>query len=800
MQHLSATVALTFRLLGAIVVLGAAVQLLACSARADDSRAPKLVADFVHDYCLDCHAGDSATSGLNLETAINHSVTGNLDVWENVVLKLHTGQMPPTDAYDPEPDELHDVLQQIVGILDRHAEQNPMPGRTDTLRHLTRFEYQNCIRDLLHLDVPVDELLPPDEISHGFDNVTLGTLSPARLDRYISAAQKISRLAVGRTTTPRISEVIRVRPDVTQEWHVEGLPLGTRGGVIAPVYFPLDGEYEVSVRLARDRDEHVEGLTEPHQLDVLLDDSVVQSFTVSPPIAKRDSSDEYDLASHEGVDRHLCLRIPVAAGQHRVGVTFVQKSMPLLETNRQPLNVHFNVYRHPRLTPAVYQVTVTGPVANVTVGDTASRRQIFTCRPTSPDDELRCAKQIVSTLMRRACRGQASEQDIEEPLRLYREARQEHDFEAGIEAAVSGVLMQPKFLFRIERDPVGIPSGTAYEINDLELASRLSFFLWSSQPDDRLLNLAQRGQLSDPTVLEQQARRLMADRRANALVKNFAGQWLHLRNLASTNPDARRYADFDDNLRQSMARETELLFEQVVRDDRSIKELLKTDQTYLNERLAKHYDIPHVYGSRFRRVPLDEASHRGGLLRHGSVLTVTSYATRTSPVLRGKWILENIIGTPPPPPPPDVPELSENTVDKHATLRERLEQHRADASCATCHQLIDPVGFALENYDAVGRWRILDDGEPVDATGGLPDGSECAGVVALEDGLLRRPDIFASALTEKLLVYALGRGLEVYDAPAVREIVRNAQPSEYQFSSLIVGIVQSTSFRMRTAQ
>jgi hypothetical protein len=478
-------------------------------------------------------------------------------------------------------------------------------------------------------------------------------------------------------------------------------------------------------------------------------------------------------------------------------VTFLKNPSSLLETARQPLNVHFNMYRHPRLGPAVYQVTIAGPVEVTGVGETPSRQRIFVRRPTKPEDEETCARQILATLLRRACRRPIDDDDLAKPIAMYREARQRGGFEDGIAMAIGSVLLHPEFLFRIERDPADVPPATAYRISDIELASRLSFFLWSSIPDDELLDLAERGRLSSPDVLEGQARRMLADRRSQALVTNFAGQWLHLRNLDSISPDARLFPDFDDNLRQAFRDETERFVESIMREDRSVLDLLKADYTYLNERLAKHYGVPHVYGSRFRRVSLDTSSRRGGLLRQGSILTVTSYATRTSPVIRGKWILENILGTPPPPPPANVPALRENTVAANLSVRERLAQHRADAACASCHEQIDPVGFALENFDAIGRWREREDGEPIDVAGGLPDGREFIGVAGLEQALLDRPEPFVGTMAEKLLTYSIGRGVEPYDGPTIRKIVRDAKANGYRFSSVVLGVINSTPFQMR---
>jgi hypothetical protein len=458
------------------------------------------------------------------------------------------------------------------------------------------------------------------------------------------------------------------------------------------------------------------------------------------------------------------------------------------------------MHRHPRLTPALYQISITGPYAPDGHGDTPSRRRIFVSEPKEPDQEEACAKRILSTLARRAYRRPVTDADLQGPLDLYRQARAEGGFDAGIEMALSAVLVNPQFLFRIEADPPGVSANSTYRLPDIQLASRLSFFLWSSIPDDELLDLAGRGELSGPGVLERQVRRMLADHRSRNLVTNFAGQWLHLRNLESITPDLRLFPDFDDNLRQSFRRETELLFEEIVREDRSVLELLKSDHTYLNERLAKHYGIPNVYGSHFRRVNLGKDAIRGGLLRQGSILMVTSYATRTSPVIRGKWILENILGTPPPPPPANIPALKDNTVSSSLKVRERLAEHRANLACTGCHKLMDPAGFSLENYDAVGRWRAFEEGRPIDSMGGLPDGSRFEGVTGLEKALLKRPEVFVNTLTERLLTFALGRGVESFDAPAIRKIVRDSHSQDYRFSSLIAGIATCTPFQMRRSE
>ena len=753
------------------------------------STVPSSVKSVLNRYCVTCHDGEAKKGGLDLEGILNEDVTKNSTEWERAIRKLTARQMPPIGKDRPASRTYDQVVNQLTSLLDKAAAKHPNPGRTETFRRLNRTEYKNSIRDLLGLDIDTMALLPKDDIGQGFDNVTVGDLSPTLLNRYISAAEKISQLAVGTPHRTPAGDTFRIRPDLTQEEHVEGLPIGTRGGALFPYTFPRDGQYEVQIRLTRDRNEEIEGLREPCDLEVLIDRQRVKLFTVSPPEDKNFAK----------VDAHLLLRMPVSAGPHQLGVTFLKNPSSLIETKRQPYLAHYNMHRHPRLTPALYQVSITGPYDSSGPGNSASRRRVFVSLPTRPEEEDLCAQRILTNLMRRAYRRPVSADDFQKPLQFYHKAKAEDGFEGGIEAALSAVLMSPEFLFRIENDPPRIPSNTTYHISELELASRLSFFLWSSIPDEDLLATAVRGELHKAKVLEQQVRRMLADSRAQNLVANFAEQWLYLRNLESITPDLRLFPDFDDNLRQAFRRETELHFETLLREDRSVLELLRTGYTFLNERLAKHYCIPGVYGDRFRRIALNKDDVRGGLLRQGSVLTVTSYATRTSPVIRGKWVLENIIGAPPPPPLPDVPALKDNTVSATLSVRQRLAEHRANAACASCHNLMDPVGFSLENFDAIGRWRDLEEGSPIDATGGLPDGSKFVGVSGLEEGLLQRPELFVSTLTEKLLTFALGRGVEPCDAPAVRKIVREARADDYRFSSVILGIVNSTPFKMRKA-
>jgi len=749
---------------------------------------PHPVKTAIGRYCLDCHDGDVKKGNLDLGRILSDDLQKHSVEWERVVRKLAARQMPPVGKDRPPEEDFERLAAALGSSLDRLAAKTPDPGRTDTFRRLNRTEYRNAIRDLLGLEIDVAALLPKDDASHGFDNMTGGDLSPTLLSRYISAAEKISGLAVGSPIQRPNGDTYRLKPDLTQEGHMAGLPPGTRGGTLIRHTFPRDGEYEIQIRLTRDRNEVVEGLHEIHQLEVLLDRDTAARFQVGPPQGDRD---------FEKVDAHLKARVRVSSGLHEVGVTFIKNPSSLVETQRDPYQARYNMHRHPRLSPAIYQVSVTGPYESRDAGEPASRRKIFLSDPNHPGEEDASAERILSAFVRRAYRRPVVAADLVKPLKFYREAREAGGFEAGIGSALSAVLVSPQFLFRIEHDPAGVAPGTAYRISDVELASRLSFFLWSSIPDEELLAVAERGELHRPKVLERQVRRMLADPRSVSLVENFAAQWLHLRNLDSFTPDLRLFPDFDDNLRQAFRRETELHFEALLREDRNVLDLIRTDHTFLNERLAKHYGIPHVHGSRFRRVGLAPESQRGGLLRQGSVLTVTSYATRTSPVIRGHWLLGNLLGNPPPPPPPDVPNLKENTVSESLPMRARLSAHRANSACASCHDLMDPLGFALENFDAIGRWRLSENGLPIDASGGLPDGSRFTGVTGLEDALLRHPDLFVGTMTEKLLIFALGRGIREQDAPSVRRIVRDARRDGNRFSSIVVGIAKSTPFTLR---
>ena len=750
---------------------------------------------FLDRYCTACHNDRQKTSGLSLSQVDLSKLGSQPDLWEKVVRKLHTGAMPPPNMPQPSVADRSAILTWLQTSLDTAAAAKLNPGRTETLRRLNRTEYQNTIRDLLALDVDAGSLLPADESGHGFDNVIVGDLTPTLLNRYISAAQKISRLAVGSTQSSLQSDIISTAADLTQEDQLPGLPIGTRGGLSTSYTFAQDGEYEIQVLLARDLLGVVSGLRDgrSHELLLLLDKVPVKSFMIEKPANGDDSHYEKDLK----------VRVTVSAGPHNVSVAFVKEGASLTDTARQPTLSRYNDRRYPRSAPAINQVSVTGPYAPKGVTDTPSRRRLFVCRPAGQDKarEEQCSGTILSTLMRRAYRRPVAKAEVEEVMAFYRKGRAEGDFDSGITKALSAVLASPEFLLRVESDPKKVPAGGVYRVSDLELASRLSFFLWSSIPDDELLEAAVRGKLSQPVEFDKQARRMLADRRSFNLATNFAGQWLRLRNVDAIVPSANFYRDFDDNLRQAFRQESELFFDSVLREDRSVRTFIKADYTFLNERLAKHYGIPNVYGSRFRRVALLPESRRGGLLRQGSVLAVTSYATRTSPVLRGVLVLRNILGAPPPPPPPNVPALDESTVAANLSMRQRLAAHRKNPVCATCHRVIDPVGFSLENFDAVGRWRDLEvDGQPVDPSGAVPGSGEFRGIDGLEKALMARPELFVTTLTEQLLTFALGRGVEYYDAPAIRKIVTDAEKDDYRFSSLILGIVKSVPFQMRRAE
>ncbi|HSP70258.1 MAG TPA: DUF1592 domain-containing protein [Bryobacteraceae bacterium] len=748
-------------------------------------------------YCVTCHSDKLHTGGLSLQDANLTDVPKGAETWEKAIRKLRVGAMPPQGAPRPDKAALDGLASFLETSLDRVYLASPNPGRA-TMHRLNRTEYANAIRDLLALDIDATALLPPDDESSGFDNIAdVLRVSPSLMERYLSASWNISRLALGNLSIAPSTATYRVRPDLSQDQHIDGLPLGTRGGILVKHTFPVDGEYVIKVRLWRNTFDLLRGMEDPHQIEISLDGVRVRLVTVGG------REDFLKMAENPGafganLDQRLTIRLPIKAGSRTVTATTILRSQaqkddlikPFLRTTVDGLDITGD--------PSVDRLNIEGPFNQTGVGDTASRRKIFVCQPASAKDELPCARKILSTLAQRAYRRPLKDNDLEEPLSFYQRRRNNKgSFDSGIESALQLILASPEFLFRFEPDPANVAAGAAYRIDDIALASRLSFFLWSSIPDDQLLNLATQGKLKDPAVLDQQIKRMVADPRAQALADNFAEQWLFLRNLKNASPNLDAFPDFDDNLRQAMRQETKLFFDSILREDRSVLDLLNANYTFVNERLARHYGMPNIYGSQFRRVPVTDENRRG-LLGQASILTVTSYPNRTSPVQRGKWILTNILGTPPLPPPPNVPVLQENAEGAQPkSVRERMEAHRADAVCAGCHKVMDPVGFAFENFDAIGRWRASDDGARIDPSGVLFNGARVDGPAALRQMLTSRPEVFVGVMTEKLMTYALGRGVEYYDMPAVRKIVRDAGTRDFKFSALIAGVVKSTPFQMR---
>jgi len=734
---------------------------------------------------------------MSLQQVSLDSVPEGAETWEKVVRKLRGGMMPPLGAPRPEQANIDGFVSFLERSIDRAALASPNPGRSP-LHRLNRSEYANAIRDLLALEIDASAYLPADDEANGFDNIAdVLKVSPSLLEQYLTASRKIAALAVGDLNTSAVSAVYRVPPDRAQADHIEGLPLGTRGGILIRHNFPLDADYDFRVNLLQNIVGYVPGLEWPHTLEITIDGERV--FT-APVGGKEDNelSDTNLAAAKDALDQRLRTRVHVKAGPRVVGVAFIRKNAAESVEPLQPFTRDLDMQNMNGL-PLIEHVQLSGPFNATSAGDTPSRRRIFSCRPASPREESACAKTILSTLARRAYR-RPIDTEIDTLLGFYESGRKKGAFDIGIEYALRFILTSPKFLFRDEPDPANVAAGAVYPVTDLELASRLSFFLWSSVPDDQLITVAAQGKLREPAVLERQVRRMLVDPKSKALVDNFAAQWLFVRNLQSVLPDTQTFPNFDDNLRQAFRQETGLFVESVIREDRNVLDLLTADYTFVNERLARHYGIPNVYGSRFRRVTLPDENRRG-LLGQGTVLAVTSYPNRTSPVLRGKWILENILGTPPPPPPPNVPTLKENSEGgKIMSVRERLEEHRSNPSCATCHRVMDPLGFSLDNFDATGEWRTKEaQNVPVDAAGQLADGTPVDGPVALRKALLRHPEQFVRTMTEKLLTYGLGRGLEYYDMPVVRAIARDAERQNNRFSALITGIVKSAPFQMKKA-
>jgi cytochrome c5 len=748
-------------------------------------------------YCVGCHNERTKVAGLLLDKADLTHVAGDPALWEKVVRKLRTGTMPPQGARRPDAESSHLLLASLEAGLDQAAAAQPDAGRP-MLHRLNRAEYANALRDLLSLDIDVASLLPPDDSAYGFDNISdvLG-VSPSLQERYLAAARKVSAMAVGDPSLGPVAETYRVRQDLSQNQHLEGLPLGTVGGLVVRRLFPLDAEYALKVNLQTTNFGNIRGVDYPQQVEITIDGERVHVATIG---GNDDLAAMFEKPKEAGdvIEARLTARVRVKAGPHAVGVAFI-RNLPLADTRRLEPFIRSSVDTLDWTgLPHIQMLTVTGPFAATGSGDTPSRRRIFSCQPKSAANEGTCAREILATLARRAYRRPVADADLSPLLKFFEQGRTDGTFETGVQVALEAILASPQFVFRVERDPAGAPAGSPYRLGDVELASRLSFFLWSSIPDDELLDAAAHGALRTPAVFEQQVRRMLADPKAQTLVSNFAGQWLQLRNVKSVLPNSDEFPDFDDNLRQSFSKETELFFGSIMHEDRSVLDLLRADYTFLNERLARHYGIPNIYGSRFRRVTVTDES-RKGLLGQGSILALTSHAERTSPVVRGKWILENVLGTPPPPPPPDVPALKDNQDgQKPKTMRELMTEHRANPVCATCHKVMDPIGFAMERFDGVGAARVKDAGALIDTSGDLADGTKVNGIVDLRQALLGRPEVFVGTMTEKLLTYALGRGIDYHDMPAVRAIVRKAAADDYRFSSLVMGVATSVPFQMRT--
>ncbi|HKH74410.1 MAG TPA: DUF1592 domain-containing protein [Vicinamibacterales bacterium] len=800
---------------------------------------------FVDTYCVTCHNQRLKTGGLALDALDIGKVGEHAAEWEKVVVKLRAGLMPPSGMRRPAQTVIDAFTASLESALDRAATADPNPGRTEPLHRLNRAEYQNAVRDLLGFEVDASTWLPTDEVSYGFDNIAgVLKLSPLLAERYLNAAQKISRLALG-TPAPPNGELYRVPDQLDQDVRLEGMPVGTRGGTRVDYLAPRDGDYDIKVRVGRGIDSDIPHFIGEQDLEISVDGERVHVFTL-PATPGEDLNIERQVARAPGtgperrpravdangdpipddaalarrkLDDDWVIRVPIKAGLHEIRATFLMKSSAVSEGFRRPFLKPYigrgpTDNRETREGAALREMEIMGPLNPGGATSSPSHQRVFVCRPARPAEEPACAKTIFSKLARRAYRRPVTDADLKVLLDFYNEGRATGTFEAGVELALQRILVSPSFLFRAEFDPPpplrgfrgtsAVPAAdqksSIYRISDLSLASRLSFFLWSSIPDEELLAVAEKGKLREPTILAQQTKRMLADPRSQAFTTNFAGQWLSLRRLKDIVPDPFLYPDYGDTLALAFQKEAELFFDSIVREDRPLMDLLDADYTFVNERLAQHYGISNVKGINFQRVTLAADSPRRGLLGKGAVLTVTSLPNRTSPVVRGKWVLQTILGAPPPEPPPDVPSLQENgeKVTKVRTLRERLEQHRAGAICASCHKLMDPIGFALESFDAVGKYRLFDENyEPIDNTGDYADGSKIDGLQGLRTVLMARSAQVNANITKTLLTYALGRGVEYYDAPAIRAILRDAAPKNYRFSSIVVGIVTSPPFQMR---
>jgi mono/diheme cytochrome c family protein len=772
------------------IVFAGAVYLAAASppAQSPSSAAATGHRATLDKYCVSCHKAPTPVAGLRLDNLDTANFETDGATWEKLARKLRNREMPPAGMPRPDAATYDALVRYIETGRDRLAEAKPNPGRP-TLHRLNRTEYGNAVRDLLALEIDVAELLPADDIGYGFDNIgDVLQVSPVLMERYLSAARRISRAAVGDTTVPVAYQTYDVPHGLVQlERLGESAPVGSRGGTILRHLFPVDGEYEISVTVQRNRDDEYLGLERERKLDLRLDDQRLQLFTIAANPKK------VVLGGGTPPDAHLKVRIPVKAGTRELAATFLKDTViqeGIIERVRDDVvQTYFE---------GVGSITIAGPFNVQGPGDTVSRDKIFICRPSAPAEQDACARRILSNLAHHAYRRPVADSDTTQLLALYKTGARNGGFDAGVKLALQKILVSPDFLFRAEVDPQGAAPRSVYKVSDIELASRLSFFLWSSIPDEPLLAVAESGRLSDPAVLQAQVKRMLADPRSHALVRNFSGQWLYLRNIARISPDTTTYPYFDENLRQALAKETELLIESQVAEDRSVADLLTTDYTFLNQRLAEHYGLKGIYGNEFRRVKLEDPN-RYGLLGQASILAVTSYPNRTAPTIRGKWVLEQLLGTPPPPPPPNVPSLKDDPTTQKMTMRQRMEQHRANPTCAVCHRMMDPLGFALENFDGLGGWRDSagPGSGPIDSSGALPDGTKFIGAAGLREVLMKKRDLFVETFTERLLTYALGRGLEEYDNAALRKIARDAAADNQKWSAIILGIVKSTPFQMR---
>ncbi len=763
---------------------------IACAMQSALAQSSDQISGLIEEYCTKCHNFDDYSGGIDLEGIGAHNIAEFPEVAEQVIKRLRSGLMPPAEEPRPDYEVVQDLADSIAQVVDQHAQMQPAHLPAPGLHRLNRTEYSNAIRDLLGLNIDATGFLPPDDSSHGFDNMA-GTLttSPALMEAYLSAAGKISRLAIGTETAPTLA-VFDVPVDTSQNTHIEGLPFGTRGGMLIEHEFPADGEYVFTVKGMTGYFTRVLGNVKGEKLEVTIDGERVYLYDWDEEIGNQESNGGRTPA------------IPIKGGFHKVGVTFIATSdLPdtgLNKSFQRTMNSPGSIAGY-TFYPHVGQVFIEGPYNGLPASDTMSRRQVFECYPQELSEEVNCARQIISTLVSKAYRRPETNADIDVIMDFYRTGREDGGrFDYGIEAAIQRILADPEFIYRSEIEPVNVAEGSLYQISDLELASRLSFFLWSSIPDAELIELATQGRLHNPDVLQQQVQRMFSDPRSEAFIENFTGQWLNVRGMAASEPVVELFPDFDSTLRDAFREEIELFFASIIQEDRSILDLLTADYTFVNERLARHYGIPDIYGSQFRRVELGpEHDMRRGLLGKGALLTITSDAARTSPIKRGKWFLETFLDVSPPDPPPGVEtDLSPVEGEAPKTLRARLESHRANPSCAGCHKLFEPLGLAMENFDAVGRWRLEDSGLPVDPTGTTNDGMELNGIQSLREMTALRGDLFAQVVTEKLLTYALGRGIETEDMSLLRSVTNYAAENDYQFSSLVMGVIQSPAFTM----